>query len=65
VTVATTERYPQEPTSAELEEAMVHIVATCRRYGQNAHRYGEWHEELNHLLDDWQTALLTEQRDVL
>jgi hypothetical protein len=42
----------QHPTVAELEEAITHLAQTCVRYGQHALRYGEWHEEINALLDD-------------
>jgi len=42
----------EEPTVAELEEAITHVRATIKRYGIYAHGYAGWHEELNHLLDD-------------
>ena len=59
MTVATAEKQPQEPTVAELEEAITHLAQTCVRYGRYDRRYGQWHEEINHLLDDRETALLT------
>jgi hypothetical protein len=52
VTVTTDEKTPQQPSVAELEEAITHLTATCKRYGPFALKYGEWHEEINHLLDD-------------
>lgn len=55
----------QQPTIPELEEAIMHLSATCQRYGRYDRRYGEWHEEINHLLDDRQTALLTTASSVL
>lgn len=42
----------QHPTVAEIEEAVTHLSDTCKRYGQHALKYGEWHEEINNLLDD-------------
>ena len=65
MTVATTETQPQQPTVAELEEAMTHLAATCNRYGRYDHRYAEWHQELNHLLDDRENLLLTQGPEVL
>lgn len=56
---------PQEPTAAELEEAITHLSATCQRYGRYDRRYAEWHEEINHLLTDREIALLTSSADVL
>ena len=47
----------QEPTIPELEEAITHLSATCVRYGQYDRRYAEWHEEINHLLDDRDRAI--------
>jgi hypothetical protein len=64
-TVATDEKQPQHPTVAELEEAITHLAETCRRYGRFAQKYGEWHEEINHLLTDRETALLTRSGGVL
>lgn len=48
---------PQEPTVRELEEAITHLRATIKRYGPHAHKYAEWHEELNHLLTDRDDAI--------
>ena len=45
-------KFAQQPTKAELEEAITHLSQTCRRYGPGDRRYAEWHEEINHLLDD-------------
>lgn len=54
----------QEPTIAELEEAITHLRETCERYGPHAEKYAEWHEEINHLLDDRDNLLLTRRTDV-
>ena len=55
----------QQPTVAELEEAITHLRATCQRYGPNARKYGEWHEEINHLLDDRERLLNDLSREAL
>jgi hypothetical protein len=47
----------QEPTIPELEEAITHLSATCQRYSRYDRRYGEWHEEINHLLTDRDQAI--------
>lgn len=52
----------QQPTIPELEEAITHLSATCVRYGQYDRRYGEWHEEINHLLDDRDKAIAIRKR---
>jgi hypothetical protein len=64
MTVAADEKHPQEPTVADLEEAITHLSQTCQRYGRFDRRYQTWHEEINHLLTDRENLLLTSHPDV-
>jgi hypothetical protein len=50
----------EEPTLAELEEAITHVAATAGRYSDVDPKKARLHEELNHLLED-RDRLLTER----
>lgn len=63
--IVTATEAPQHPTVAELEEAITHLSATCQRYGPYALKYSEWHEEINHLLDDRDGTLSDMARECL
>lgn len=45
---------PQEPTLAEIEDALAFNVQVIRRYGEYSHAYPRCHEEINELLDEWE-----------
>lgn len=47
----------EEPTLADLEQAITFNAQACRRYGRYWKGYARCHEEINHLLDDRDLAM--------